>query len=472
MKKIIIPRKEHEVYFIPVPGGLKTKLIRSFAVEQLERLHPAFSGATVFDLERFAFGKSRWVMATVMEEEIFAEYKILHKGAAFFTNTSIAAHKKDFINNGIGIVDDEQIGFDAEKGEPVSFPLEQENSRYRGCRENQGYQDGAQFFKAKLKTIPSWHGVFLNRKPRRRIAAMTVCAVLSVLASSVFILAAKGSGEVRLPVERTAPDKEPDEIKIFPAAIEMLAKISADIVNSGGKMIRLRYNEDSDPFMEIQTRGMDVLTIHDICNQYEHAFLQDIQDVSYDEGEPFVTINLNAARSGYTIIKAGAFSLQSSTLPMIADLSDFLRKQEITIISEALPTSDNGNIFYTITYTAKDWNLIRSLEIITETCDKYLLRVKKMDVSISSDCNKFTVVCSLSCCDLPDRTFTALGSDKDKIPLAFGFRDLPPPAFPQPAKMPETESKPRIVGSIRDNNGNMLFYRDTDTGKIIVKGDG
>jgi len=220
---------------------------------------------------------------------------------------------------------------------------------------------------------------------------------------------------------------------------------------------------------------MDVLSIHEVFNkneQYEHALLQDIQDISYDEGEPFVTVNLNAAKAGYTILKAGAFSLQSSTLPMIADLSNFLRQQDITIISEALPTSENGNIFYTITYTAKDWNLIRSLEIITETCDKYLLRVKKMDVSISNGNNKFTVICSLSCCELPDLTFTALNSEMNKIPEAFGFRDLPPPSVPQLMKIPEARVEPRIVGSIRDNNGQMVFYHDADTGKIKVKGDG
>ena len=466
MKKIIIPRIDHEVYFIPVPEGLKAKLVRSFAIEQLEKLHPTFSGASVFDLQHFVFCKSRWVMATVMEDETLAEYKILHKGASFYTNTSIAVHKKEFLSGGINIVDDEQIGFDAEKSEPVSVPLEQGNLRDK---------EGSPFFYAKLKSIPSCHGVFSKRKPQRRVAAMTVCVLLLALASSIFALAAKSSGEVRLPGEIALPFEEAEEVKYFPPAIDMLARIAADVVNSGGKLNKWRYNEDSDPLMEIQMRGMDVLSIHEVFNkneQYEHALLQDIQDISYDEGEPFVTVNLNAAKAGYTILKAGAFSLQSSTLPMIADLSNFLRQQDITIISEALPTSENGNIFYTITYTAKDWNLIRSLEIITETCDKYLLRVKKMDVSISNGNNKFTVICSLSCCELPDLTFTALNSEMNKIPEAFGFRDLPPPSVPQLMKIPEARVEPRIVGSIRDNNGQMVFYHDADTGKIKVKGDG
>jgi hypothetical protein len=461
MKKIIIPRKDHEVYFIRVPEDMKPKLVQSFAAEQLEKLHPVFSGTSAYDLQRFTFGKSRWIMATVMEGETFAEYRILHRGAAFFTNTSIAVHKKEFINSGIAIVDDEQIGFDSEKGEPVSVPMEAENLEHA---------EGQPFFKAKLKNIPSGHGVFPKRKPQRRIAAMTTGILLMVLASSIFVLAAKGSGDVRLPDEIAIPA---EEIRYFPAAIEILEKFSIDVVNSDGKMLRWQYNEDSDPFIEIQIRGMDVLTIHEICDQYEYAVLEDIQDVNYSDGEPFVTINLNAARAGYTIIKAGAFSLQSSTLPMIADLSNFLRQQEIIIVSEALPTSDNGNIFYTIIYTAKDWNLIRSLEIITETCDKYLLQVKKMDISISNGNNQFTVVCSLSRCYLPDRTITVMGKERGMIPLAFGYKDLPLlPAVPRQTKMPEPESEPRIVGSIRDGNGQMLFYRDTEAGKIKVWGEG
>ena len=94
MEKIIIPRRDHEVYFIPVPETLRPKSMRPFVVEQMDKLHPGFSGETAMDIRRLVFDKDRWLMVTVMKPETLAEYRILHKGAAFFTNTSIAVKKK------------------------------------------------------------------------------------------------------------------------------------------------------------------------------------------------------------------------------------------------------------------------------------------------------------------------------------------------------------------------------------------
>ena len=124
MNKIIIPRKDHEVYFLPLPKEIKAKLMRVFVTEQMERLHPCFSSTSALDLRQFIFNQNRWIMVTVMKAETLAEYKIPNKGAVLYTNTSIAAHKKDFIQNGVNTIDDERIGFDAERNEPVSVPLE------------------------------------------------------------------------------------------------------------------------------------------------------------------------------------------------------------------------------------------------------------------------------------------------------------------------------------------------------------
>jgi len=36
MKKLIIPRKDHEVYFIPLPEKIGGKMLKLFIKEQLE----------------------------------------------------------------------------------------------------------------------------------------------------------------------------------------------------------------------------------------------------------------------------------------------------------------------------------------------------------------------------------------------------------------------------------------------------
>jgi len=454
MKKIIIPRKDHEVYFIPLPEDLKVKLVRPFAVEQLDRLHPAFSASSVFDLQHFVFGGSRWIMVTVMDSETLAEYKILHNNAVFYTNTSIAVNKKGFSNRGICVIDDEYIGYDTEKNEPVSVPLESEKRNDPSAHE------------VELKSINKRHGVFVENTPWLRVAVMSISIIVLALTTSILVSSTKNTNELKEP--EVIP--EPLEIKYLPPAIEILAKTSADILNAGGEIIRWQYNEDAEPLMVIQVLGIDVLTVHSICSQYGYMFLLDIQDISYNEGKPFLTVCLNVENTGYAILNTGTFPMQSSTLPMVVDLSKLLGKQEIPIVSETLPTGDNGNKFYTITYTAKDWNLIRSMEIIGNTCDSNHLRVKKLDVSIDGNNNRFTVMCTLSPYDMQNYSNAGLKEDIEKIPKAFGYRNVVLPAFPQPAKIPVTGREPSIVGSIKDGNGKTLFYRDLDSGKFITRG--
>ena len=455
MKKIIIPRKDHEVYFIQVPEGLKTKLIRSFIIEQLDKMHPAFSNSSAFDLKQIVFGKSHWVAATVMDAETLAEYKILHNGAIFYTNTSIAIHKKDFINRGIGIFDDEYIGFDAERNKPISIQLESEKT------------SGTSAFEADLKKTKVRYGVFRKKLPRLYVAAISIFLFLLVT-SSIFISAAKPSNSAKDFEE--IPEQFISELKYLPSAIEMLADISFDIVNTNGKMMRWQYNEEAEPFIAIQMLGVDVSKVHAICMQYEYVFLQDIQDVSYNEGEPVLTIYLEAKKAEYLVHKTGTFSAQSSALSMIADLSNNLSEHNISIISETLPAGSNGNAFYTITYTAKDWNLIRSMESIIGICNKYQLRVKNLDVSIENT-SRFTVICTLSQSEMLNYSFSSQEKELEKIPKAFGYKNAVLAPAPQPVKTEIPRQEPSIVGSIKDGSGMTTFFRDAETGKLVTRGN-
>jgi hypothetical protein len=471
MRKIIIPRRDHEVYFIPVPKALRLKQIRSFAAAQMEKLHPGFSGEAALDIKRLVFCKVRWVMATVMEAETLEEYRILHRGAAFFTNTSIAVHKRDFTSGGIQTIGDERIGYDCEKGSPVSIPLES------GMVES----DGSSRSKA-LKTIPASRGVFAGKRKAWRITAIIMCVLAPILL--FFFPAAKEAKEtVGVPYTVKAPES-PTELNYPPSAIEILSDFSAALVGTGGKITRWRYNESASPLIVIETRGIDVLSMRNITNQYAYVVLEDISDVRYIDGESQFTVFLNAVRNGYVTPPSGTFFSQNFSLPIFSDLTSEFRRHGISVVSETLPSDENGNALYTVTYTAKDQALIRSMEIITSICDKYLVRVKGLELSISGEGNLFTVVCSLSQSDVPRYAISSLGDEKANIPKAFGYKEVtPPPTTSTPSKAaavqvqtPQTsqaqEIKPElsIVGTIRDGQGQVLFYRDKEDNKIKTMG--
>jgi hypothetical protein len=258
----------------------------------------------------------------------------------------------------------------------------------------------------------------------------------------------------------------------LPSSIEMLGTISTHVVNAGGKILRWRYSDNSVPLMGMELQGINTLEAHDIFNQLEYASIEDIRDVRYIDGNPHYTIHANAEKSTFSILTAGIFPGQNLVIPMIIDLTNAFRRQEISIISEVLPTDANGNHSYSVTYTSKDWNLIRSFEIIDYTCIKYRLMVKDLEVAINSENNRFTVVCSLSPCDTPVNVVTDLGGI-NKIPAAFGYKEprltIVPKFVEEPIIEPEPVNYQFIVGSIRDADSRTVFYRETRDGKIQVK---
>ena len=212
---------------------------------------------------------------------------------------------------------------------------------------------------------------------------------------------------------------EPVPVRL-PSSIELLSGISADVLDAGGIITRWQHNEDSDPFLIIQTRGLDVQSIYKVFNQYKYADLLDIQE-GVKNGEPYASIYLNAVRTGITPPLAGSFPVQSTTTSIITELTNSLQKDGVSIVSEMMPTSSINNAYYTITYTAKDKNLINSLGIFTNICNKYQLWIKKLDVSISNDNSTFTVACTFTYCG---KDITALaGKSKEKIPPAFGYKE-------------------------------------------------
>jgi len=451
MSKILIPRRDHEVYFIPAPQKLKTKMTQAFVAEQLGKLHPGFTSASALDIRQIVLNGKHWIMATVMEAEILAEYKILHKGAVFFTNTSIAVHEKGFAENGLKTIDDELIGFDTEKDTPVSIPLECVNNDL----ENKP---------ARLKNIPSKRGVYSKETPRWLTVAMPSVMVLLLLFPAIMVGTSKKKIEVPPVIVQPEPVAEP---KYLPFATETLARFSSDVAQAGGKISRWQYNEDSEPFVVIQMHGLDALTLHHICGQYNYILLQDIQDVKYIDGEPHFTVSLNTVKPDYSIITAGTFGTQGFTLPIVAELTDDLRRQDVLIVSETLPTA--GDIFYTVTYSARGKNLVSSLETINVYCGKYPLWVKKLDVSINSESNRFTVICSFSQTEIPNNTIPVLGNEKEKIPAAFGYREPAPPPVAMDTRVPEIKPEAPVVGSINDGSRRVIFYRDTDDGKMKIR---
>jgi len=450
--KKIIPRKDHEVYFIPIPKDFKTYETQQFVFDALSELHPGFSATTRIDIQTIIFNETRWFMVTVMENETLAEYQIMWRKAVLYTNTSILAHTKGFIHNAPRIIDDELIGFDAEKNKPVSVPTDTLDT------------SAGQDFSENLKHIPSRYGVFVKRTPVWFIAAILALIVMSVSIPLINYLYNRKAVQSKDTVAQN--DEQATEIIYMPAAITILTKVSEYFVQVNGEIQQWQYNENIDPCIILQCKGISVLTAHTIFDQLEYMDLQDIQDVRYIDGIPLLTIAANVKRNKYILPISNKFPMQSTILSISAELTKSLQKQNVTIISETLPSSGNNYSLYTMTYTAGDRDLIRSMEIIEQLCENYTLRVRSLNIAISSDKSIFTVTCAFSSDKKQDSLVSLPSEEKDKIPIAFGYKPIMPSVVT--VKTQQKSGNTPVIGTIKDLSGETTYFYNSE-GKIQTR---
>jgi len=457
MKKVIIPRKDHEVYFLGEPENANNKKqIRQYVNEQMEKLHPAFSSLTQIDTKRILLNGKAWLMVTVMDEELLTEYRVLHNRSLFFTNTSIMAGKNDFTKNGVQAIDDEKIGFDTDKNEPVSVPLEMDSGKQNQEKENE--------------KISKRYSVFRKKMPQWCLPAISAGLFVLLIVSAIIF---SGNSEKNIDTAAALP-RQPRPapeiaLKTVPSPIEILASVAVDVVNVGGRILDWHSSAVSDPFMTIILQGINIVNVRRIFNSYNFALLEDIQEIRYGDNEPYITVFISMDKDVYTAVPVIPFPMQGFTFSMIGELSNLLDNIDIAIIFETLPSAGNNYNDYTISFQAVDWNLIRSLEIISLFCTRYALHIRKFDIQITGS-SLFTASCTLSHCDTGYVSEVVLGNEKYYIPAAFGF--LEERIFKEPviAEAAEDESlNIPVIGSIRDSGVVTTFYRDTADGKIRVR---
>jgi len=450
--KKIIPRKDHEVYFISMPNDFKTYALQQFVLDALSELHPAFSATTRVDIQTLTFNETRWLMVTVMESETLAEYQIMWRGAVLYTNTSILVHTKGFICNAPRIIDDELIGFDAEENKPVSVPLDAINTT------------AVQSLLENIKYTSLRHGVFVKKTPAWFIATMLVVIVMSVSIPLVSYFYNRKALHSKFTV--TQNNEQVTEIIYMPSAITILAKVSECFVQANGEIQQWQYNENTDPCIVLQCKGISVLTAHTIFAQFEYMDLQDIQNVRYIDDVPWLTIAANIKRNVYSLPIYNQFPMQSTAITISSELTKTLYSQNVIIVSETLPTANNNYSLYTMTYTAGNKNLIRSMEIIEQLCVSYSLWVRSLDITISGDKSIFTVTCALSSSVKQEELVSMITAEKDKIPIAFGYRPIRQSVVTVQTQQKSEETP--VIGTIRDFSGETIYFYNSE-GKIQTR---
>ena len=467
--KKIISRKDHEIYFIPVPQDLRSNAARKYVFDALSELHPGFSSNFQVDIKYVVYNKKHWFLVTVIAVDVLEDYRIMYRGALFFTNTSILAFDKLFSKNKPVTVDDELIGFDSENNIPVSLPLETSV-----VYSNQSLTD-------KLKCISSRCIVFKKNNTKWLIVSVFIFAAVLVM----FLLApvypntfnqkhSGGNSEHHL---NPWFFKQPEQIVYMPSAIALLAGISELFLKSNGEIEGWKFNEGETVTITIQSRNISALMTHTLFNNFQYMALQDIQIVNYSGGKPQLTVLLNA-KNDYSLPESSVFEDKNSMFTQIAELTDLLTNFNIEIMSEILPSAANNYLSYTVSFKTDNISIVKSMAAIEEYCEKYSMRIKNLDVSAEADKKTFFVSCTLSRVKAQNGRIEKLDAGKESIPLAFGYK---------PAQIKKIENfieeKPvlismaqdlpvvgQIIGSITDLDGKKIFFHNSD-GKISIRSE-
>jgi len=454
-EKIIIPRKDHEVYFIRIPEDIKSNKIQSYVYDKLSELHPGSSASICVDIKKLTFKKIRWFMVTVIEAEKLTEYQIIHKGAILYTNTSIFANSDKFVSDGLKTIDDELIGFDSEKNMPVSLPLDSVNTSSRQIHANRN------------KHIPYGCYVFNYKKPNWLIAAIPVGITLIILLTIAYI--SKKIPEQKNTQVIIEPNfEQSSETASTPPAFAILANIAELILNSKGEIERWQYHDGTSSGVIMECKDISALTANTIFNEIEYMTLRDIQNVNYIEGKPAVTIILNTKTDIYSLPVSMTFFEQNTIFNAAHELTAFLSSQKNTIISETFPSSNNGFELYSINYTANGNSLVTSMSIIEKICEKHSMFIKGLEIKIGSDRKTFTVTCAFAYNAEFSNYYVVPDEEKKIIPLAFGYR--PVINYTSVVTEEPREEKMTIIGRIKDTGNEHIYYYDGE-GKIRIRSD-
>ncbi|GHU16125.1 hypothetical protein FACS1894163_04890 [Spirochaetia bacterium] len=452
--KILIPRRDHEVYFIPFKKELKKKECHSYIQEKLCHMHPGFSESSVFDIQKIVLDKEPWFMVTVMVQEVFTEYRITNPRSLFFTSTALLARQKNFTGIEPYNLSDEQIGYNKEKREPFSLPLT------GGTEKNA--RDNAMIL-SLLKKAPGGCSVF-NRKRARMPLLAALCA-LAVISASTFLFLS-GIKEPAPEIVRESPPVETIQKETMPGPFEMFANIAYLLYQNKGVILQWQYDRQQNPAFVINVEGIEPNNLPAIFSPLRYVDFNSISDIKYSGNTPQYTLNLSVNTSAFIIPSYMSMAGQESIFPVLGSFHSELGAYHVRFLTEVLPAEQNGFDSCGISISCPSNEFVPVLELIETILSKHRMGLNRMSLALNKNDNVFSFSWSFSPYSRDYQYEKEFLSGKyNELLAAFGHK-------PKPPEQQNTDvSGLTKIGLIKDEDGlYMAYYRDK-AGKIISRGE-
>jgi hypothetical protein len=460
-RRVMIPRKDHEIYIVPLDGKnpIRGKALGRSAQDALRLSHPGFSDSTEYDLHIITRGLKKYLIITVVEKSVLTEYRLLHKGSSFYTATSLLFGERNAGMPDAFTASDENIGFSG-AGEPYSYPAD-----------NPGLEPAENHDRiiSLMKTAGGRSRVFKKRRsmPGFIAAALAVAAIACL--SALYYL-----GERPAPppaAVETIPEKS-----TLPSALGILADISDAVLDAGGILSHWHYDENADPVMRISIEGAETEVLLESLGFIRYLIPSAISDIRYSAQKSYYELAFVFNGEDYRIppYRGDSQEQSRSTLSL---LRRGIAGAGGDIQSEVLPLPSDGRnagIVFSCRRSALEGIFYESGKILQENG----ARIIYMDMYNES--SQFTVSLTISpSFEIPENYMI---SDRlDIIVSSFGA-DAPEPPRAAAEKPPEkaevqaeepVEEDPKEgyvkVGAIKNKEGQVIVYYKTKEGKITAE---
>jgi hypothetical protein len=463
-KRVLIPRKDHEIYIIPVNGKAppRGKALARLVRDTLRVSHPGYSDTTEYDVKRVAIKSKRYLVITVIEKSTLTEYRLLNQHCPFYTATSLILARGEGYVSGPFVAADETIGLTG-TDEPYSFPAD-----------NPGIAKSAEDERVirLMKNAGKHSRVF--RKPNPfRLYLIPAVLIIFVIFSFVYY---HGNNK---PVPSSPPVGTAPGMPVLPSVIDILADISDKIVNNRATLLHWHYDENADPVIRVSVEGTDAESLLEAINGIPYTVLYNISDIHYVSRKANYELALSLNKEDYAVPLQYIIDNQRLSRALIPALRSGIMEEGGTVQSEILPVQANGYASSIVFSGGKDI-IVKIFDIFEKTLRSGKARVVYMDAYIEAD--RFNVSATFAQgYDMPD---DQIPSDRfGMIAAAFGFdtaavsekTDVPVQRQIGREEKKETENNQREgyvkIGVIRDGNGKSFVYYRTAEGKITTESE-
>jgi hypothetical protein len=220
----------------------------------------------VHDVKITLVDGNKYLIITAIEKAALTEYRLLYRGASFYTATSLLFPEKSAGMTEPVVLPGETIGVNAQ-GEPYSYPADNPG--------DEGGEDNGRIVQL-LKKAGGKNQVF--KKSRAAVYYMLPTALL---------LGTVATAALYYPGQRPPPPppamESREEKAPIPSPLSIVADISGIVLQAGGIILQWHYDENADPVGRMAVEGAEAGALLESIRGLSYITPVTISDIRYAE---------------------------------------------------------------------------------------------------------------------------------------------------------------------------------------------